>query len=820
MESPTRATRDHLVIAAVSCAVLLFEIAITRVLSVVLWYHFAFLSVTLALLGLGAPGVWFYRFRPREGALPASLLAAGVAIPGSIIVITKGLGAVRARGLAAGEFADIAESTSFLSADVLLTVVTLLVPFLCLGSAVCLLLLRAEGKRIGAMYGADLLGATVGAALVVPLMHRVPTPALIAGAGLLPLLSAAIASRRMRLPALALAALLAASLWQGDAYELHYTKKYAEGDRILFEKWTPTGRIAIFPDVFHSDDPGAAFAWGFGANFTAPHVEQLWLEQDGSAGTPITKWPGEGALRGEGDAAAGGDAGRDAGGGAAAGADSATVAGGGPLGHLFYDVTSFAYQIRPPHSVCVIGAGGGRDVLTALRAGAASVDAVELNPHIVAAVSGPFADYSGDPYRMPGVHAVVNEGRSHLTRATSSYDLIQISMVDSWAATAAGAYSLSENFLYTTEAFQLYWDRLTDDGVVSFSRWFLDRHLVEAARLALLAQDALRRKGVAEPRQHIAVAAAGAVATLVLSKRPFGAEDLTRIDEVCRQRGFQRVWPPERTTPQLALLHGLLSAGAAAKPPPGLDLSPPVDDRPFFFQTVPLLGNIDRDLVARLSVNEQSVVLLRRLIVIVAALTAALFFLPVVLSGRAARTASFWPGSAFFAAIGLAFLYVETSWIHRFILYLGHPSYATTVVLAAVLLGAGLGSLAAGRVSARVANGVLLALPFVVAAVCAALGPVFQATLGWGFGARVATSLALLLPPSFLMGFPFPLGMTRFGEDHRPWFWAMNGAFSVLASVSSLALSMVVGYRAVGYAAVVLYGVVWALGRGRRATTG
>jgi len=811
MESPSRATRDHLVIAAVSCAVLLFEIAITRVLSVVLWYHFAFLSVTLALLGLGAPGVWFYRFRPRDGALPASLLAAGVAIPASIVVITKGLGAVRARGLQPGEFADIAESTSFLSADVLLTVATLLVPFLCLGSAVCLLLLRAKGKRIGAMYGADLLGATIGAALVVPLMHRVPTPALIAGAGLLPLLSAALASRRVAVPAVALAAGLAVSLWQGDAYELRYTKKYAEGDRVLFEKWTPTGRIAIFPDVFHSDDPGAAFAWGFGTNFTAPHVEQLWLEQDGSAGTPITKWPGNDALRRDG---AGATEAGDAAGEEAAGADSTGI---GPLGHLFYDVTSFAYQIRPPRSVCVIGAGGGRDVLTALRAGATSVDAVELNPHIVGAVSGPFADYSGDPYHMPGVHAVVSEGRSHLTRTTSSYDLIQISMVDSWAATAAGAYSLSENFLYTTEAFQLYWDRLTDDGVVSFSRWFLDRHLVEAARLALLAQDALRRRGVADPRQHIAVAAAGAVATLVISKRPFRAEDLALIDEVCVRRGFQRVWPPQGRSPQLALLHGLLAAGADAKPPPGLDLSPPVDDRPFFFQTVPVLGRVDRDLVARLSVNEQSVVLLRRLIVLVTGLTIALFFLPVVLRGRAKRTASFWPGSLFFAAIGLAFLYVETSWIHRFILYLGHPSYATTVVLAAVLLGAGIGSLAAGRVRPGTANAVLLALPLVVVLVNAVIGPVFAATLGWSFAGRVAASLAFLLPPAFLMGFPFPLGMTRFGEDHRPWFWAMNGAFSVLASVSSLALSMVVGYRAVGYAAAVLYVAVWLLARRRGA---
>jgi len=790
--------RDALVIAAVSCAVLLFEIAITRILSVVLWYHFAFLSVSLALLGLGAPGVWFTRFPPHRSLLPGFLLASGVTLPASVVAITRGLGALRAHGATPGEFSDAAAGTSFLSGDVIVTVLVLLVPFLCLGSAVCLLLLRAPGRRIGVIYGADLLGATVGAALVVPLMHRAPTPSLIAGAGMLPLLCVPLVSRRARWPALAVAALLVLSLFQGDAYRLRYTKKYAEGDRVLYEKWTPTGRITIFPDVFHLDDPHAAFAWGYGAGYRPPHVEQLWLEQDGSAGTPITKWPGEGAL-------------------APSPADSA---GAGPLDHLFHDVTSFAYQLRPPKSVCVIGAGGGRDVLTALRSGATSVDAVELNPHIIDAVGGPFGGYSGDPYHLPGVTVVENEGRSHLTRTDRHYDLIQISMVDSWAATAAGAYSLSENFLYTEEAVERYWDRLTPDGVVSFSRWFLDRHLVEAARLVLLVQEALRREGLAEPRQHMVVAAAGAVATVVVSKRPFTADDVARTDAICAARGFRRVWPPGERTPQFAMIHTLLAAGPEAAGTMGLDLSPPRDDRPFFFQTVPVLGKVDRELVARLSVNEQSVLLLRGLILTVTAITLALFFLPVVWRTPVARGPGFWSGSGFFACIGLAFLMAETSWIQRFILYLGHPSYATTVVLAAVLLGAGIGSLAASRASRRTADRALLLLPIVVIAVNAAVGPVFRATLGWGFAARVATSLAFLLPPAFLMGFPFPLGMTRFGEESRAWFWALNGAFSVLASVSSLALSMVTGYRAVGYVAAGIYVGAWLLARGRGATPG
>lgn len=761
--------RHYVTIAAVSCAVLLYEIAITRVLSVVLWYHFAFLSVSLALLGLGAPGIWFYLFRPRPGALPASLIAAGIAVPASVVAITKGLGALRARDVSPGQFTDT-ETMGFLSTDVLVVVVVLLVPMLCLGAAVCLLLLRADGRRIGLMYGADLLGATLGAALVVPLMHVVPTPELIAGAGLLPLLAVPLVSRRAGPAALGVAALLAASIFFSDAYELRYTKKYAEGDRVLFEKWTPTGRITIFPDVFHQDDAAAAFAWGFGENFTATSVEQLWLEQDGSAGTPITKWPGNLT----------------------------------DLSHLFFDVTSFGYQFRPPERVCVIGAGGGRDILTALRSGATSIDAVELNPHIIGVVTGMFAEYSGNPYGMPGVHAIENEGRSHLTRTNDHFDLIQISMVDSWAATAAGAYSLSENFLYTSEAMQRYLDRLTDDGIVSFSRWFLDRHLVETARLVLLAQDALRTSGVREPRDHLVVVTAQAVATVLISKRPVLPQEIARVDEICAERGFARVWPPKDRAPQFSMIHGLLNSGPGGAADMGLDLSPPRDDRPFFFQTVPVLGSLNRDLVARLSVNEQSVVLLRQLVLVVTGLTLALFFLPLLVR-RGGRGRGFWTGSGFFAGIGIAFLMAETSWIHRYILYLGHPSYATTVVLAGVLLGAGAGSLTASRLSGALPRRLLFALPVAVAAVNALLNPIFENTLGAPFATRVVIGLALLLPPSFLMGLPFPLGMVRFGDANKPWFWAMNGAFSVLASVTSLALSMIAGYRVVGWVAAGVY---------------
>lgn len=753
-------------IALVSCTVLIYEIAITRILSVVLWYHFAFLSVSLAMLALGAPGIWFSLRPARPRALRIALQVSAILVPLSIVAIFK-LGAL----LPAGE-----DRSPLLGAQpdagwrVLLVLVSVLPPLLALGTAVCLLLMSVTGRAIGRMYGADLLGATAGALLVIPLMNVVPTPVLLAGSALLPLAALAVLFPSRRRAAGLIATALAASIAWGAPYTLRYNKLYEETGPLLYEKWTPTARLTVFDTVFWKKDPKEAFNWGLGTRFSPHAVEQLWIEQDGSAGTPVTRL------------------------------------GGGPesLEHLLFDVTSVGYQLRVPRTVCIIGAGGGRDILTAREAGAQEIDAIEINPQIVDLVSGRFREFSGDVYHLPHVNAVVSEGRSFLTRTDKKYDLIQISLIDTWAATAAGAFALSENYLYTEEALRLYWNRLSDDGVVSISRWMMGRRQLEGLRLALLARFALEREGVADPLSHLAVVQAGRVGTLLVSRRPFDAERLSRLDEVVASRGLVRHWPQGAETPAESRLAQVLVSGWESMREQGFDLTPPTDDRPFFFQTVGLFGDVNRDALASLSANDQSVVTLRRLLVGMAVLALAAFSAPLVLARALPRRAGIWRGTAYFAAIGLAFMFVEAPWIQRFILYLGHPSYATAVVLGTLLLGAGLGAMTAAR--ARLAGrGWAFLLPLAVLAAELLLGPVFRASLGWGFPARVATSVLLLALPGYLMGFAFPVGMIRFGDAGKPWFWAINGVASVLASVCSLALAILAGFHDVALAGVVLY---------------
>jgi hypothetical protein len=401
-------SRDYATIALLSFVVLLYEVAITRILSVVLWYHFAFLSLSLAMIGLGVPGVWYTLKPPDSRALERSLWTAGLSLPISIAVILQGR-----------NWFPHSVTIPVLGDDggglfVVFVSLCILFPMISLGSGICLLLLRADGRKIGRMYGFDLLGAMIGALSIVPLTSLIPTPLVLAAAGFVPLALLLTLRTRQRWLVVIAGGLLASTIGWGTPFEVQHNKLYKELEQFrLLERWTPTARITVFSMSPFKLDQKIPWGWGYGSRYQPSPRKQLWIDQDGSAGTPVE-------------------------------IPNADLSN---LDHLFYDVTSVGYQLRPPQRVAVIGAGGGRDVLTALKSGAASVDAIEMNGAIVEALAELLDGTDGNAYARPGVVPIVSEGRSYLSRTEKKYDLIQLSLVDSWAATAAGAYALSENYL-------------------------------------------------------------------------------------------------------------------------------------------------------------------------------------------------------------------------------------------------------------------------------------------------------------------------------------------------------------------------------------
>lgn len=765
---PSSTLGAPIAMALVAATGLLLELALTRLLSVVLWYHWAFFAVTTALFGLALPGVLFSLVRPRAEWLLGSLAGAGVAIPIGVVVVVQW-------ARPAGE------------AAILICFAALSPSFLLLGAATCLLLLAAPGERVARVYGADLVGASVGALSVIPLLSLLATPRAAAALGLLPLVAALlVAARPLRwervrvlLPGALVVGLV---LGWGTPLQIRHTKTYREGSPELSplrEIWTPMVRLTVFDHVLFAE-PGVPFAWGPGEKSGGEGApDLLWVEQDGSAGTPITRLVGD------------------------------------PREHtyLFDDVTTVGHAVRRARTVAIIGAGGGRDVLTALAAGAERVLAVELHPQLLALVRGPYGDFSGHLYDRPEVIAVAGEGRAVLAASPERFDRIELSLIDSWAATAAGAYTLAENHLYTLEAFRLYWSRLSPEGMLSASRWMRGGFGLELPRLVLLARAMLLAEGVVEPAAHVIVVQGAAVGTLLVGRAPFTAAELEGLAAEAARRGFVVHFPPAVAAPGVGRVEHVFAAGPGAYARHGLRMEPPTDDRPFFFQTVSPFASLSREAARELGVNGEGVWALQRLLTVVGLGALALLALPFFFATRFERRGMA-RGTAFFAAIGLAFFAVELAWLGRAVLVLGHPSLAAAVVLGAMLLGSGLGAVAAPRLGLRRARWGGLVVALAVALVTGWLAWLGDSAAAWSGPWRLLAVAGAVAPVGAGMGAFLPLGFVRFGDGNKAWFWAVNGAASVVAAAGAVALTMEFGASRIALLGALLYVAATLLLRG------
>jgi hypothetical protein len=420
------------------------------------------------------------------------------------------------------------------------------------------------------------------------------------------------------------------------------------------------------------------------------------------------------------------------------------------------------------------------------------------------------------------VTLVHDEGRAYLTRSREQFDVLQMSLVDTWAATGAGAFTLSENGLYTREAWHIFLDRLTPTGVISVSRWFSQGQASETSRLIALAVAALIDRGAAAPLQHMALVARGNVATLMVSPTPLSAADLDAIDAACAARGFT-VLASSRVPAADARLNAILASTSSeglelAATDATFDYQPPTDARPFFFNMLK-----PRAWLAGMVATDGGVIAgnLRATGTLVAILAVSLVFiagaivLPLVVRGRPAMpVGSLAAGLTYFTLIGTAFMCAQVAFLQRFSVLLGHPTYALVVVLFSMILFAGLGSFVSDRVvgvrGERFATTTwILAVGLAVTAL--SIAGICAGAVAWSTSARVATVLAIVAPLSVLMGFCFPHGarlVQARDESALAWMWGANGAAGVVASIGAVMISMTLGIEANLWVAVVAYAVV------------
>ncbi len=752
---------------------LMYEILLTRIFSVTMWFHFAFVAVSVALFGMtvGALIVYLSPRRFPEERTQDRLYQATLLFSISIVVsfVTQLSIPFDPRWTLVSAY------------SIVLTYLVVSVPFVFSGISVTLVLTRFPGQ-ISRLYAADLAGAALGTVSLIWMLDVLGDgPSAVLGVAAFAAAGGslfAFGARKGHTTALAaVGTILLLGLAVGNAVSVqnhtpvlrvHWAKGKAE-EVPLYEKWNAFSRIRITGDT---SVPSKPMGWGLSTELPPEmRVPLLLMTIDATAGTVITGYDGT----------------------------------SGSIEHLRYDVTNVAHHIRPDADVFVIGSGGGRDVLSALLFEQASVTAVELNEDILEVVNGRYGDFSGHLDEQPGVTFVNDEARSYLARSDESYDIIQISLIDTWAATAAGAFALSENSLYTVEAWEIFLEHLKPTGVVSVSRWFHPDLPLESYRLTALAAEALRREGISEPLRHMIlvkseVGVLGAsVATILVSPEPFSAFDIARILAVSNDLKFDVVLAPgaPANDPVFAAIAEADDPGSVSVGFPA-DISPPTDDRPFFFQMVHFRNLFDPDLYSEAGAFvTKPVFVLLSLTAGVLVLTLSCILIPAALATGRKALQGVVPLVVFFSAIGLGYLLLEVSQMQRLIVFLGHPTYALSVVLFSLLLSSGVGSLATERLSISDLR-VALLLPFaLLLIVLIAFGVATPAIIDRFEGAttplRILTAVGILAPMGLMMGMPFPLGMKV--ASLRPnaptaFFWGINGATSVCASVLAVTIAL------------------------------
>jgi len=482
---------------------------------------------------------------------------------------------------------------------------------------------------------------------------------------------------------------------------------------------------------------------------------------------------------------------------------------------LRYDLVNLGYRLPGIHKSAVIGVGGGRDIMSAYLFGVTDITGVELNPIFINLHEhDPFYKNFSNLTTLPNVKLHVDDARSWFAATKEKFDLVQMSMIDTWAATGAGAFSLSENGLYTLEGWRAFLKTLNDNGIFTVSRWYSPGDVDETGRMIGLATAALQDAGVKDVRPHLFVATANNIATLVLSKSPFTEEQVRVLTNTVADGGFSVLLapdhPPESTqlrqiteSQDPVTLHRVLNSSY-------LDLTVPTDSRPFFFNQLRMFdfpslmtivrrtragqlkhGIIEGNLIA-------SGVLMMILFLSVIAVIATIL-VPLKSAARECPPRLVVAGTLYFSLIGMGFMLAEISLLQYFSVYLGHPIYSLGVCLFSLILASGLGSLTSDRLRLST-RGKLLAWGMIVATYLVimerVLPTVFQSTTDHERLVRIGISLAAIMPLGFLLGFAFPTGMRlveAVDREPTPWFWGINGATGVLASVLGVMLSMSLG---------------------------
>lgn len=794
-----RPTPFYLGLFLMTACTLMLQVIQTRILSVVTWYHLAFVAISMAMFGLTAGAVWVYLRRER---FTEQTLSYDLSYFSSAFALTTAVCLSVQMSLAPSVPLSV---TAIATWAVMALCMSL--PFCFAGIVVTLALTRSRFP-IGRVYGVDLLGAAAGSLGVLLLLNRTDGPSAVlwvaaigaagavafarSGVGGVPMptppLHGLLAWRAVIFGVLAICA-AANGLTTYGLQPVVAKGRVEHGGSHILREWNTFSRVAVY-----RTKSGTPLMLGPSPRFyqDRPRIEQRIMEIDSDAGTVVYRFNGQPS----------------------------------EWEFLKYDVTNLAYHLPGRQRAAIIGVGGGRDVLSAAVFGIRDITGIEINPIFVDLIlSKPgfreFANLTG----LDGLKLIVDEGRTWLARTGERFDVIQMSLIDTWAATGAGAFSLTENGLYTIDAWKTFLDKLSPAGVYTVSRWYNPKQPLETGRMLSLAVAALFESGVSEPRRHIFLATQKHIATLILARSPWSPADLAVLEDAVAAHEHHVLVSPS-VTPESQTLARIVTATSrgeldAYTSTLAFDLTAPTDDRPFFFNQLPLnkpLAALAFALKAGLDRKEgvwagnlvatSTLIVLFLVSLLLVVTTIVVPLRPAI--KHAGRTLAL-GGTTYFLLIGIGFMMAEIGLLQRASVFLGHPVYSLSVLLFTLILATGTGSVLSDYLPLRdrrsLACWALLTAGYILA-LSLWLPRVFLALSAADLVTKAMVCVAAIAPGGLLMGFGFPTGMRLVSAVDRtpaPWFWGINGAAGVLASIVAVACSIAYGIHATLAVASICY---------------
>lgn len=766
----------------IAFSTLALEITLSRLFSVSTWYYLAFFAISTAMLGMtaGATTVYLNKERIERRDLSETVALACMAYAFVLPVVLLLLCLV-----------PINMEPSLMPVFSLLLITALCtLPFYFAGIALSIVLTKFD-LPIGKLYAIDLIGAALGCLFVLGGLEKFSAPSIVLMCAIIGGISAFVFARgastfgyrrSLAVVCLVLAAIVVVNTTtSAGIYPLTTKGKVVPVDWMLHERWNSFSRVVVYKGG--EDTP---LYWGPSPTMPAERTFQYWMNIDGDAGTAVRKFSSTDDIK-----------------------------------NLKYDVTNIGYFLRPSGGACVIGVGGGRDLQSALLFGHERVLGVDVNPTFINLQKNEFREFAGLG-NNDKVRFVADEARSYLTHTDEKFSVLQMSMIDTWAATGAGAFSLSENGLYTVEAWNVFFSRLKDDGIFTVSRWYNPQNEGEVGRLLSVSLAALLQNGVQDPSKHIALITSGQVSTLLLAKQPFTPQDIDTLKRVTGEMQYTLMIAPgvesdnqilrdivdSRTPGQL---HASIKDAV-------LNYEPATDESPYFFNMLRLdhLAFAFNTEAGVLKGNLLATITLGALILCLGILAAVTIIVPLRIGTRAkgadsASKNTMRAGAVYFCLIGAGFMFAEIAMIQKLSVFLGHPVYALGILLFTIIASTGIGSFLSDwlPLTRKPFN---FALPVITAVVIVIQKFVLSALVAGMISEPITTKALLcvlaIFPLGILLGCFFPTGMKTFKPlvaDDTPWFWALNGIFGVLSSATAVFVSIYFGISVNFYIAAVCY---------------